>query len=59
MAEKKSPLQIAMEKDCIFLVVADIISQTLRQKEYGAAVKCRGDKCAEFDWFNSRCGFSK
>ena len=61
--EKKTPMQIALEKECIFLVVAEVFSQALRPAAYmeGAEpdVKCRGPKCAEFDTFNIRCGFSK
>ncbi len=61
--EKKTPMQVALEKECIFLVVGEIFKQALAPTVYmegaGPDVKCRGASCAEFDWFNSRCGFSK
>ena len=61
--DKKTPLEVAMEKDCIFLVVAEMISQVLQPTSYMEGgkpdLKCRGTKCAEFDQFTSRCGFSK
>ncbi len=61
--EKKTPLQMALEKECIFLVVAEIISQAFTHvvhMEGGAPdLKCRGAKCAEFNTFTTRCGFSK
>lgn len=58
--EKKSPLEVAMEKDCIFLFVVEYVLQRLQPMEDAKLdLKCRGTKCAEFDQFTSRCGFSK
>jgi len=56
--KKKTTLQIALEKDCIILVAANMIATGMPRKEE-MSVKCRGAECAQFDIFTTRCGFSK
>lgn len=57
--KKKTPLETALEKDCMLLIVASIIASAVNPEADNFSTKCRGSECAQFEWFNARCGFSK
>lgn len=54
----KSPLQVAMEKDCIF-VVAALIAAGMDEATIKKRGKCRGPGCGQYADFINKCGFSK
>lgn len=60
--ERKTVSEKAMEKDCMFLMIGEIIAQILQPTVYsegeGPDLTCRGAKCAHYNAFNNRCGFS-
>ncbi len=60
MPEKKtkSPLQVALEKDCI-LVVAALIATGMDEATIEKRGKCRGPACGQYAAFVNKCGFSK
>ena len=57
--KKKTPLEAALEKDCMLLIVASIIASAVNPGTDNFSTKCRGSECAQFDVFTTRCGFSK
>ena len=56
--DKKTPVEEAMEKDCIVLVAGSFIIKAV-SKEAEIDVKCRGPACGQWNIFNSKCGFSR
>ncbi len=60
--ERKTASEKAMEKDCMFLMIGEIIAQILQPTVYMEGSRpdltCRGVKCAHYNAFNNRCGFS-
>ena len=60
MPEKKtkSPLQVAMEKDCI-LIVAALIAAGMDEATIDKRGKCRGPACGQYAAFVNKCGFAK
>ena len=55
--EEKNPVEKAMEKDCIILVVASIIVvQGFGMSANTFNTKCRGPACATYNVFTNRCG---
>ena len=55
MSEEKNPTEVAMAKDCIFIVAA-LIAAGVYKPEEG---KCRGPACGLYAEFVSKCGFAK
>lgn len=60
--ERKTASEKAMEKDCMFLMIGEVIAQIIQPTVYKEGespdLTCRGVKCAHYNAFNSRCGFS-
>ncbi len=56
--EKPNPVEVAMGKDCIFLVVAMILRDAIPGGATGGDVKCTGPECGQFVDFIGKCGFS-
>ncbi len=63
MSKRKTAVEKAMEKDCMFLMIGEVIAQILKPTVYkeGEApdLTCRGVKCAHYNQFNHWCGFSR
>ena len=55
--DKKTPREVAMEKDCIVLVAGSFIIQSMGKKP--GKVKCIGPECGQYNAFGNYCGFSK
>ena len=56
--KKKPAVQVAMEKDCIF-VVAALIAAGMDEAMIEKRGKCRGPGCGQYAAFANKCGFSK
>ena len=56
--DKRSAVQLAMEKDCIF-VVAALIAAGMDEATIEKRGKCRGLRCGQYAAFANKCGFSK
>lgn len=56
--DKKTPAQVAREKDCIILVAARLIALAVPRKGE-ISVKCLGPECAQYSTFVNRCGLGK
>lgn len=62
--DKKTPVQKAMEKDCIVLVLGELVARIMQPVAYmeGAdrpSVKCIGPACGQYAEFINKCGFAK
>jgi hypothetical protein len=56
--DKKSPMQKAMAKECIFIVAA-MIAAGIPEEMIEKRGKCRGAACGQYAEFVNKCGFSK
>jgi len=67
MEEEKTPIEKAMERDCIILVAVEILTLAIRplggfedtRHNEKFNVKCRGPECAQYSIFTNFCGLGK
>lgn len=58
--DKPTATEIAMEKNCIFLVTAALFAQAMSKDATDPPnVKCRGPACGQYAEFINKCGFAK